>query len=148
MQHPKVISECPITTHTNIVSNFTTSCIYFVLHVQVIILDTPMSTLDPNSCLKVWDLLRAYRTGRTILLITQFVVNAQHLGNQVAVMANGRLQCCGTPKFLKQVVGKECFWSNYCSVHLIIIRREYEYMCVCMYVFMYVCIYVYMCVCI
>ena len=66
-----------------------------------------MSTLDPVSCLKVWDLLKTYRTGRTILLITQFVVEAQHLGNRVAVMANGRLQCCGTPGYLKQVVGKE-----------------------------------------
>ena len=31
---------------------------------------------------------------------------AEHLGNRVALMANGKLMCCGTSMFLKQIVGK------------------------------------------
>ena len=66
-----------------------------------------MSRLDPDSRLKVWDLLTTHRTGRTILLITHCMDEAEYLGGRIAVMANGKLQCYGTARFLKQVVGRE-----------------------------------------
>ena len=77
-----------------------------VFQAQVIILDSPLSMLDPKGRRKVWSILKKYRPGRTILLTTQYMDEAEHLGNRVALMANGKLMCCGTSMFLKQIVGK------------------------------------------
>lgn len=43
--------------------------------------------------------------GRSIILTTHFMDEADVLGDRVAIMANGRLQCVGTPYFLKRHYG-------------------------------------------
>ena len=77
-----------------------------VFQAQVIILDSPLSMLDPKGRRQVWGILKKYRPGRTILLTTQYMDEAEHLGNRIAVMANGKLMCWGTSMFLKQIIGK------------------------------------------
>jgi ATP-binding cassette subfamily A (ABC1) protein 3 len=44
--------------------------------------------------------------GRTILLTTHFMDEADLLGDRIAIMANGKLQCCGSSFFLKKKYGK------------------------------------------
>lgn len=45
------------------------------------------------------------RGQRTILLTTHFMEEADVLGDRIGIMANGKLQCCGTPIFLKKFYG-------------------------------------------
>lgn len=48
---------------------------------------------------------RAHFSGRTILLTTHFMDEADLLGDRIAIMAAGKLQCCGSSFFLKKKYG-------------------------------------------
>ena len=80
-----------------------------VLFPKVIILDEPTSGLDPEARRQTWDLLKKYRSDRTIMLTTHYMDEADYLGDRIAIMTNGRLQCCGTPMYLKQQYGKSIY---------------------------------------
>lgn len=43
--------------------------------------------------------------GRSMILTTHFMDEADILGDRIAIMSAGRLQCVGTPYFLKQHYG-------------------------------------------
>ncbi|XP_062036907.1 ATP-binding cassette sub-family A member 17-like [Lepus europaeus] len=72
---------------------------------KVLILDEPTSGMDAISRRAVWDLLQQQKSERTILLTTHFMDEADLLGDRIAIMAKGELQCCGSPMFLKQKYG-------------------------------------------
>ncbi|XP_058536334.1 phospholipid-transporting ATPase ABCA3 [Ochotona princeps] len=72
---------------------------------KVLMLDEPTSGMDAISRRAVWDLLQQQKTDRTILLTTHFMDEADLLGDRIAIMAKGELQCCGSPLFLKQKYG-------------------------------------------
>jgi ATP-binding cassette subfamily A (ABC1) protein 3 len=46
------------------------------------------------------------RGERTILITTHFMEEADVLGDRIAIMYNGRVQCYGTSLFLKKLYGK------------------------------------------
>ena len=46
------------------------------------------------------------RGKRTIVLTTHFMEEADILGDRVAIMSNGKIECYGTPMFLKKYYGK------------------------------------------
>ncbi|XP_025772505.1 ATP-binding cassette sub-family A member 17-like [Puma concolor] len=58
-----------------------------------------------SRCLTIWDLLQQHKSQRTVLLTTHFMDEADLLGDRVAIMAKGELQCCGSSLFLKQKYG-------------------------------------------
>ena len=68
-------------------------------------LDEPTSGMDPSARRFTWDLLQKYRGGRTILLTTHFMDEADVLGDRIAIMAEGKVQCCGSSLFLKNHYG-------------------------------------------
>ncbi|XP_068901248.1 phospholipid-transporting ATPase ABCA3-like isoform X1 [Tenebrio molitor] len=68
---------------------------------KVLILDEPTSGMDPESRRKIWNLLLEYRKTKTILISTHFMEEADILGDRIAIMANGSLQCYDTPMRLK-----------------------------------------------
>ncbi|XP_040853430.1 phospholipid-transporting ATPase ABCA3-like isoform X2 [Ochotona curzoniae] len=72
---------------------------------KVLMLDEPTSGMDAISRRAVWDLLQQQKSDRTILLTTHFMDEADLLGDRIAIMAKGELQCCGSPLFLKQKYG-------------------------------------------
>nr|XP_048292244.1 ATP-binding cassette sub-family A member 17-like isoform X3 [Myodes glareolus] len=72
---------------------------------KVLILDEPTSGMDSTSRRAIWDLLQQQKSDRTILLTTHFMDEADLLGDRIAIMAKGELQCCGSPPFLKQKYG-------------------------------------------
>nr|XP_027206998.1 ATP-binding cassette sub-family A member 3-like isoform X2 [Penaeus vannamei] len=72
---------------------------------NVIFLDEPTSGMDPGARRIIWDLLQQERPGRTILLTTHFMEEADLLGDRIAIMANGVVQCCGSSLFLKKKYG-------------------------------------------
>ncbi|KAK1799184.1 hypothetical protein P4O66_007434 [Electrophorus voltai] len=72
---------------------------------KVVMLDEPTSGMDPSARRATWDLLQGEKRGRTILLTTHFMDEADLLGDRIAIMAGGELQCCGSPLFLKNKYG-------------------------------------------
>ena len=74
---------------------------------QIVILDEPTSGMDPNARRSVWDILQKQRAaGRTLLLSTHHMDEADVLADRIAIMAAGSLTCVGTPLFLKNKYGK------------------------------------------
>ena len=53
----------------------------------------------------MWDVLQAQRAGRTMILSTHFMDEADHLGDRIAILADGVVQCCGSSLFLKKKYG-------------------------------------------
>uniref|UniRef100_A0A8C9PR90 P-type phospholipid transporter n=1 Tax=Spermophilus dauricus TaxID=99837 RepID=A0A8C9PR90_SPEDA len=78
----------------------------FVGDAKVVILDEPTSGVDPYSRRSIWDLLLKYRSGRTIIMSTHNMDEADLLGDRIAIISQGRLYCSGTPLFLKNCFGK------------------------------------------
>lgn len=62
---------------------------------KVVMLDEPTSGMDPAARRSTWDLLQKEKKDRTILLTTQFMDEADLLGDRIAIMAAGQIQCCG-----------------------------------------------------
>ncbi|KAL3876097.1 hypothetical protein ACJMK2_033975 [Sinanodonta woodiana] len=72
---------------------------------KVVILDEPSSGMDPNARRQMWTVLKNNRKGRTMLLTTHFMDEADILGDRIAIMAEGIVKCCGTSLFLKNKYG-------------------------------------------
>ncbi|XP_031638221.1 ATP-binding cassette sub-family A member 2-like [Contarinia nasturtii] len=58
--------------------------------------------MDPLAKRELWNALESEKIGRTIILTTQFVDEADVLGDRIAIMANGEFKCGGSPFFLKK----------------------------------------------
>ncbi|XP_046856235.1 phospholipid-transporting ATPase ABCA3-like [Xenia sp. Carnegie-2017] len=63
---------------------------------KVLMLDEPTSGMDPSARRFTWELLEKYRDGRTILLTTHSMDEADFLGDRIAIMAEGKIRCCGS----------------------------------------------------
>lgn len=72
---------------------------------KVVMFDEPTSGMDPAARRALWDLLQREKQGRTMLLTTHFMDEADLLGDRIAIMAGGKLQCCGSSFFLKKRYG-------------------------------------------
>ncbi|MET0987571.1 MAG: ATP-binding cassette domain-containing protein, partial [Steroidobacteraceae bacterium] len=68
---------------------------------QVLFLDEPTTGLDPQARHLVWDRLKTLlNEGRTIILTTHFMDEAQRLCNRVAIMDKGDLMTVSSPQKL------------------------------------------------
>jgi ABC-2 type transport system ATP-binding protein len=68
---------------------------------EVVFLDEPTSGLDPQSRRNLWDLLREInRQGRTVVLTTHYLDEAELLCERVAIMDRGRILQIGAPAAL------------------------------------------------
>ncbi|XP_016898579.1 ATP-binding cassette sub-family A member 2 isoform X2 [Cynoglossus semilaevis] len=79
--------------------------IAFVGGSRAVILDEPTAGVDPYARRAIWDLILKYKQGRTILLSTHHMDEADLLGDRIAIISHGKLQCCGSPLFLKSTYG-------------------------------------------
>nr|XP_056723638.1 phospholipid-transporting ATPase ABCA7 [Euleptes europaea] len=79
--------------------------IAFVGGSKVVILDEPTAGVDPYSRRGIWELLLKYRAGRTVILSTHYMDEADLLGDRIAIISQGRLCCCGSSLFLKTKLG-------------------------------------------
>ncbi|BFG01721.1 ATP-binding cassette sub-family A member 3 [Drosophila madeirensis] len=83
---------------------------------KVVLCDEPSSGMDPSARRQLWDLLQQEKIGRTLLLTTHFMDEADVLGDRIAIMCDGELKCQGTSFFLKKKYG-----SGY---RLICVKRD------------------------
>ncbi len=76
---------------------------------DLLFLDEPSTGLDPQARLNLWDIiLRIKAQGKTIVLTTHYMEEAQHLCDDIAIMDHGRLIAQGTPEQLIRDNCKEC----------------------------------------
>ena len=65
---------------------------------ELVFLDEPSSGLDPQARRNLWDLLRSINEdGRTVVLTTHFMDEAERLCDRVAIIDHGRILATDTP---------------------------------------------------
>ena len=70
---------------------------------RLIFLDEPTTGLDPRSRQTMWQIIRELVSeGVTILLTTQYLEEADHLADRIAMLDHGRIVAEGTPEELKR----------------------------------------------
>ncbi len=75
---------------------------------ELVFLDEPTTGLDPQARRQVWDLIEALKAaGRTILLTTHYMEEAERLADRVAIVDHGRVIALGTPRSLIGSLGAE-----------------------------------------
>lgn len=73
---------------------------------ELLFLDEPTTGLDPQARRHVWDLVdNLKRAGRTIILTTHYMDEAERLCDRVAIMDKGKIIALGTPAQLIASVG-------------------------------------------
>jgi ABC-2 type transport system ATP-binding protein len=69
-------------------------------------LDEPTTGLDPQARRQLWDLIAQFKTaGRTTILTTHYMDEAERLCDRVAIMDHGRIIALGTPRELVASMG-------------------------------------------
>ena len=72
---------------------------------ELIFLDEPTTGFDPRARRQAWETIRGLRgLGKTILLTTHYLDEAERLADRVAVLARGRIVASGTPAELTGTV--------------------------------------------
>ena len=75
---------------------------------ELLFLDEPTTGLDPQARRHLWDLIdQLKRAGRTIILTTHYMDEAERLCGRVAIMDHGKIIALGTPQELIASVGGE-----------------------------------------
>ncbi len=75
---------------------------------ELLFLDEPTTGLDPQARRNLWELVDKLKgAGRTIILTTHYMDEAERLCNRVAVMDHGKIIALGTPKELIASIGGE-----------------------------------------
>ena len=73
---------------------------------QIVLLDEPTAALDPHARRGVWDIIRRLRDeGRTVLITTHAMEEAEALCGRVAIIDQGRIIACDSPANLVAGLG-------------------------------------------
>jgi ABC-2 type transport system ATP-binding protein len=74
----------------------------------LLFLDEPTTGLDPQSRRQLWELIEGFKAGgRSILLTTHYMDEAERLCDRVAIVDHGRVIALGTPRELIASLGAE-----------------------------------------
>ncbi|HEY6099777.1 MAG TPA: ABC transporter ATP-binding protein, partial [Anaeromyxobacter sp.] len=76
---------------------------------ELLFLDEPTTGLDPQSRRQLWEVVLAMKArGRTVLLTTHYMDEAERLCDRVAIVDRGKVIALGTPReLIARVVGQE-----------------------------------------
>ncbi len=73
---------------------------------DLLFLDEPTTGLDPNARRAIWEVIRGLKAkGKTIILTTHYLDEAQQLSDRVAIMDHGRIVAMGTTQEIIQQHG-------------------------------------------
>jgi ABC-2 type transport system ATP-binding protein len=75
---------------------------------EIVFLDEPSAGLDPQSRILLWEFIQSLRDkeGKTIVLTTHDMEEADALSDRIAILDHGKLLCLDTPEGLKNTLGK------------------------------------------
>ncbi|MCY3807696.1 MAG: ABC transporter ATP-binding protein [bacterium] len=72
---------------------------------DLLFLDEPTTGFDPEARRAAWDMIKGLRSlGRTIILTTHYMEEAEHLADRVALLMDGQIVACAPPS---QLLGSE-----------------------------------------
>ena len=72
---------------------------------DLLFLDEPTTGFDPEARRAAWEMIKGLRSlGRTIILTTHYMEEAEYLADRVAVLMGGRIAACAPPS---QLLGAE-----------------------------------------
>jgi len=54
---------------------------------KIILLDEPSSGMDPTSRREMWELIKAYKKDKIIIITTHYMDEADELGDRIAIMS-------------------------------------------------------------
>jgi ABC-2 type transport system ATP-binding protein len=75
---------------------------------DLLFLDEPTTGLDPQARRQVWELVEHLKgSGRTIILTTHYMDEAERLCDRIAIMDHGKIISLGTPRELIASIGAE-----------------------------------------
>ena len=72
---------------------------------KIVLLDEPSSGMDTTARRILWEMLKKNKNGKIIILTTHYMDEADILGDRIAIMAEGDVQCTGSSLFLKNRYG-------------------------------------------
>jgi len=72
---------------------------------KIVMLDEPTSGMDTSARRRLWDMLKKNKHGKIVILTTHYMDEADILGDRIAIMAEGKVQCTGSSLFLKNRYG-------------------------------------------
>ena len=72
---------------------------------KIIMLDEPTSGMDTTARRRLWDMLKKRKQGKIIVLTTHYMDEADILGDRIAIMTEGQIECIGSSLFLKERYG-------------------------------------------
>ena len=73
---------------------------------ELLLLDEPTVGLDPNVRRSVWSAIKRLKEeGKTVILATHYMEEADELSDRVAIMNEGQIIALDTPEALKKIVG-------------------------------------------
>jgi len=73
---------------------------------ELLFLDEPTTGLDPNARRAIWDVIRGLKSkGRTVILTTHYLDEAEQLSDKVAIMNHGRIVAMGTAEDIVETHG-------------------------------------------
>jgi ABC-2 type transport system ATP-binding protein len=73
---------------------------------ELLFLDEPTTGLDPNARRAIWEVIRGLKSkGKTIILTTHYLDEAQQLSDRVAIMDHGKIVAMGTTEEIIQQHG-------------------------------------------
>uniref|UniRef100_A0A914CKU6 ABC transporter domain-containing protein n=1 Tax=Acrobeloides nanus TaxID=290746 RepID=A0A914CKU6_9BILA len=73
---------------------------------KLVILDEPTAGIDAHARRSIWDLLLKHKEGRTMILSTHHMDEADVLADRIAIIAEGQLRTAGSSLFLKRRYGE------------------------------------------
>jgi ABC-2 type transport system ATP-binding protein len=75
---------------------------------ELLFLDEPTTGLDPQSRRQLWEIIRSFKLqGRTVLLTTHYMDEAERLCDRVAIVDQGKVIALGSPRELITSLGGE-----------------------------------------
>lgn len=75
---------------------------------QLLFLDEPTTGLDPQSRRQLWEIIRRFgELGRTVVLTTHYMDEAERLCDRVAIVDRGKIIACDSPRALIRSLGAE-----------------------------------------
>jgi ABC-type multidrug transport system ATPase subunit len=72
---------------------------------KIVFLDEPSTGMDPKSRRFMWELISSTMKGRSVILTTHSMEEAEAICGRIGIMVGGRLRCLGSAQHLKQRYG-------------------------------------------